>query len=102
MTEIIFGKNLENLLAKIGEELGIKFSEFNVADYQTGYKSGDWTYKENQLREIEISLWFGCDRRESRTIQVTLYHDGDWTKLETDLHEAVTELRYNKKYEIRF
>lgn len=95
MTELDYIEMLERLLARIGDEIGVKVPLYDFGKFQSKeYRSGDLTYDYDSAFQVKLCRWFSwvnhsCEEVLSPTPVVEA---GEEAKFEVVLKEAVNKL----------
>lgn len=87
-------ETIKNLLNRIAKDYNIeKFSQFSPTDYEEGrYKSGDWTYHDNQSSMVTVIKWLSSTNPRLAHIKTSFIRDGNSEKLENDLRTGIETL----------
>ncbi len=92
-TQVTHGQSVDDIMAKIGRELGIEFKEPSIAMALT-YRTGEWLYDEHGSRlDTRLRRWgTGVERIVKGPFCLKESRSEYLERLERDLRVAVGEL----------
>ena len=94
-TQVDFAELTALLLAVIGEDDGIKFTQHSIGNYLADHRSGEWTYEIDNANQITLRYWLDSLKNvsEETSNPPCVTNPKDRSELQSALLEGVKKLK---------